>query len=271
MTRLRDQQGFALVSVLWGMAILSLIALSLLSRTSVAAKLERNHWHRIQAEARMETAINRAVLALLDHNWPVDGKPRHLTLDDNDIEVTIRDEAGKIDLNRADEETLQKLFASVGLSASEAERIVACILDWREDGAFKRLNGAKASDYRMAKSSYVPRNGAFQSLDELALVLGMTPALYAKVKPALTIFSQQQNVQLDQSPPEVLKVFGDIRPNTNAGFDITGLTAPGASLAGRAISITARLSSAEPPLTKEVILRITDAPHRPFVILSWQP
>lgn len=264
---LGDQKGFALISVLWGVAILSLIALALLNETSLSAKLERNSWHQMQIDGALEEATNRAILGLLDRSWPPDGQARTLELGGLRINVSVRDEAGKIDLNAAEEGTLLKLFQSVGLSQSEASRIVDRILDWREPDAQRRVNGGKAADYRAAGSSYAPRNGPFHSLDELSLVLGMTPELFARVKPALTIYSQQQTVQLDRAPPEVLKALGSTPQPTSGGFDITGLTAPGVTLGGHAVSITTRAQTSRGKVGSETVLRITDDPQRPFFIL----
>lgn len=64
------------------------------------------------------------------------------------------------------------------------------ILDWREPGIGKRLNGAKAEDYRAAGIVYGPRKAPFESVEEVKLVMGMTAQLFDALAPALTVYSQ---------------------------------------------------------------------------------
>ena len=47
----------------------------------------------------------------------------------------------------------------------------------------KRPNGAEAPDYQAAGSKYVPTNAPFESVGELQRVLGVTPALMARIAP----------------------------------------------------------------------------------------
>src|SRR5262249_44943883 len=147
-------------------------------------------------EAIAEAAVSRAALGLLDPRpearWRPDGVPYEFGFDNARIRVQIQDELGRIDLNHADESVLVSLFQSVGLDPQSASSLVDKILDWRDSSPFKRLNGAKDRDYHAAGYAYRPRNGPFQSLDELKLVMGMTSELFRRVEPALTIYSGKQ-------------------------------------------------------------------------------
>ena len=61
-----------------------------------------------------------------------------------------------------------------------ASGLVDKVLDWREAGPGKRPSGAQEPDYRAAGFAHAPRNGPFQSVEELKLVMGMTPELYRR-------------------------------------------------------------------------------------------
>jgi general secretion pathway protein K len=118
--------------------------------------------------------------------------------------MRVEDEAGKIDLNRARGELLRRLFMAVGVEPPAAQALVDKILDWREAGIGRRLNGAKAEDYRAAGFAYGPREGPFASVEELRLAMDMTPALFARVAPSLTVYSQSAWIDPAFAPPDVL-------------------------------------------------------------------
>src|SRR5262245_31425353 len=124
MIRAREaERGFALISVLWAISILSLIAASILSTASLSYMMERNSLRRAEAAHIADFAIDRAILALLDarpdQRWRVDGVPRLLTLFGTRVELVVQDQLGLIDLNQADTSLLTRLFQSAGLPLAE--------------------------------------------------------------------------------------------------------------------------------------------------------
>ena len=52
------------------------------------------------------------------------------------------------------------------------------------------------SEYRAAGYAYGPRDGPFETVEELKLVMGMTPLLFEALAPVLTIYSQTPWVDL---------------------------------------------------------------------------
>ena len=75
-----------------------------------------------------------------------------------------------------------------------AARLVDAIGDWKDADDLRRPNGAEADDYKAAGSPYLPANAPFETVPELQRVLGMTPALYAKLAENLTVQSQQAGI-----------------------------------------------------------------------------
>ena len=57
-------------------------------------------------------------------------------------------------------------------------------------GRWPRTLKVKSDEYRDAGRDYGPSGAPFQSLDELRDVLGMTPELFAKLEPHLSIYTQ---------------------------------------------------------------------------------
>jgi general secretion pathway protein K len=107
------------------------------------------------------------------------------------IAASATDESGKIDLNTAPDNLLKGLLQTAGgLDADSAAQLVDAIGDWKDADDFRRPNGAEAPEYVAAGLKYTPANAPFETLAELQRVLGMTPALYAKVADSLTVYSR---------------------------------------------------------------------------------
>jgi len=278
-----------LAYVIWGLGLLSYIAVSLLWSGNVSYQLARNVSEAAQVEATFEATINRAVLGLLDgrydRRWRVDGVAQEFSFGGAKVRVAIQDELGRIDLNHADGSVLIGLFQSVGLDSFAASRLVDKILDWRDSSGLKRLNGATAQDYRAAGSAYGPRNGPFQSVDELKLVMNMTPELFRRVEPALTVYSGRQFIDPQFAPPEALLALPTMNADAAASFVAAranqatrstysgtrpGVIDPVIPLQGRAFTIRADIEKSTGMLSREVAVRITDNPFQPYWVMSWK-
>lgn len=280
-----------IVSVIWGLAILAAAAASLLAAGNVEYSLAHNALQITADDAVGEAAIDRAVLGLLDlrpeKRWRVDGIPQEFDFDGRRIRVRIQDELGRIDLNHADGGLLAGLLQAVGLDQASAEALADKIMDWREPTPLKRLNGAKNREYREAGYAYGPRNGPFQSVDELKLVMGMTPAVFARVKPALTVYSGHPRFDPQVAPREALlalpmmdggKVDALIatRAQQTSGAVYGGTSVAGGGvdplrdLKGHAFTICTQFDANGHTVTREVAIRISGNPDQPYWVLHWQ-
>ncbi len=231
-----NSRGIALVSVLWILALLAIIAGSFTTNARTNAKLAPNLVEMAKARAWADAGVNRAILALLqppggldsaaavlqgieealrqelgagaeglfEQPWRRDGTIYRFPFGGVEILASIQDEGGKIDLNAGADALLKGLFVSVGVGDDEAGALVDSIADFRDEDDFKRLNGAEADDYYAAGLDYGPRNSAFEAVEELHLVIGMTRELYDKVSPALTVDSGQPGIDPNTAPKEAL-------------------------------------------------------------------
>jgi general secretion pathway protein K len=127
-----------------------------------------------------------------------------MELDGVPVDVEIRDESAKIDINTAFEPLLRGLLVSSGVPDDEASRVLDAILDWRDPDDLKRPNGAEEPEYKAAGLSYKPANGPFQAIEELQLVLGMRPEIYRRIAPSITVFSRSPGVNAQLASREVL-------------------------------------------------------------------
>ncbi len=267
----------ALVSVIWGIALLSVIAVSFLWTGTTSQKLGRNALDMAQTETIAEAALNRAVLALLEplpeRRWRTDGVPQWFDFEGAHVRIRIQDELGRIDLNNADAPLIAGLLRAAGLDMDSASRLTDKMLDWRDASPLKRLNGAKEAEYRAAGLAYRPRNGPFQSIDELKLVMDMTPALYQRVEPAITVYSGRQFIDPQVAPREALLALPTMDPEKAAALigsrAAQNLGVPG-SLNGRAFTIRADIERPAGVQAREAVVRLTGHPVRPFWVLDWR-
>jgi general secretion pathway protein K len=269
-----------IVATLWSLALLAAVSTSLAFTGDITYRQAQNSFQVAYNNALVDAAVNRAVLALLDPRT-ASGLLRR-TADQKFefggalIRLRVRDELGKIDLNQTDGSALVKLFESAGIDGAAAEALADKVLDWRDTIPFKRVNGAKADEYRAAGYDYEPRNGPFQSVDELQLVMGMTRELYQRVEPALTVYSGRQFVDPQSAAPEVITALpwlaeAQATSQLAGAAMVSGMLGPPMSaFKGRAFTIDAEISRSSEVVRRRCTVRLTGNPTDPFWMLIRQ-
>ncbi|WP_439542608.1 general secretion pathway protein GspK [Hyphomicrobium sp.] len=269
----------ALAQVIWGIGLLTVLATTLLTIGNNSYSLARNAAQRAGLEATYEAAVARAIVGLIerrpDHRWRVDGIEQTFRFNDTDIRIAVQDELGRFNLNHIEQPTLVRLLQSAGMPIPSANKLADKILDWREPAPAKRLNGAKAADYEIAALVQRPRNGPFQSVSELRLVMDMTDEIFDRIEPALTIYSGSQFIDPTFAPHEALIALPNMNPQETMAIisartkSDLGTLPMSAALAGRAFSIRSEiLISTDNVLKKHAVIRLTDDPNNPFWMLN---
>jgi general secretion pathway protein K len=287
----RRQGGVALVLVLWVITLLSVIAGNFAFSMRGEAKIARNLISTAQAQALADAGVQRAWFELYKpptdlQRWQANGVAHTFTMGDAVLTLTLLDETGKIDLNTASDPLLQGLFKSVGLSEEASVALVDAVVDWRDADKLKRLHGAEEDDYRAAGKSYIPTNSPFETVDELQRVLGMSPDLYRKLAPALTVYSKQAGVNTAVAPRAVLLAIPGVNPamveqylvqrQTLVTADQKALPFAGAGAFGLGSTglstYTARCEVKMPDGTvfvRQAVARLAQDPKRPMTVLAW--
>lgn len=264
-----------LLSVLWGVALLSLISLSLLNTTATSRRIAQNTLDAAQAEALAEAAVVRAAVGLADarpnSRWR-SGRRERIRLADVDIIIVAQDELGRIDLNLADPALLHGLLRAIGVEGKPAEALVAAITEWRSPGGGSS-GGGSSSDAHAA--GLLARHGAFQGVDELRLVPGVTSSLYERLAPALTVYSQRQNVDPQLAPKAVLTGLPGMTAEQVVALlsrrdQNPSMTTAIPDLKGRAFSISIELTRSVKKRRYEAVIRFTDDPDKLFWLLHWR-
>lgn len=209
-----SQKGMALVLVLWILSLLTIMAgsfaLSMRRESAIVAGIKNN----AQASAVAESGIAMAEMMLLNadlvKSWRTDGSIYEISTADATIRVRLSSEAGKIDINKVDENLLKNLMTNAPIDEELQTKMVSAILDWRDEDDLVHIEGAEKQEYQDAGLNYQPGNKPFQSIEELQLVLGMNKSLFSWLEPLVTIYSGQPQVTVQVATKEVLLVMPDL-------------------------------------------------------------
>jgi general secretion pathway protein K len=186
------QRGFALLIVLWTVGFLALLGTRIVAAGRSDTRLADNLKQEAVLRAAADGAVAQAMFSIVaarDPGIQPNGMVREMRVGRTPVLVRIENESDRINLNTASATLLRALIIQVGGAPGLADRLAAAILDWRTAGANPRPGGAKAPEYRATGHAYGPPETPFQSVEELADVLGMTPDLFARMAPHLTVLT----------------------------------------------------------------------------------
>jgi general secretion pathway protein K len=198
----RRSGGFALLIVLWTLVLIAFIVARMTASGRTEIRIAENLRADAAAEAADDGAIYSAIFNQLDPNpderWPLNGRPRELTIGSSRVTVQLEDEAGRINPSTATPTLLEALLRTTGSDAESARRLAAAISEWVGStpvtgvAAGARSQNTVPAAYRAAGLDYGPPGEPLETLDELGRVLGMTPAVLAAIRPHLTLFGPGQ-------------------------------------------------------------------------------
>src|SRR4029434_9110248 len=75
---------------------------------------------------------------------------------------------------------------------------------WRAADELRRPNGAEAADYQSAGLKQKPSNAPFETVREVSRVMGITPAIFARISDSLTVHSRQPGINPTLATRDVL-------------------------------------------------------------------
>ncbi|MFO1322725.1 MAG: type II secretion system protein GspK [Burkholderiales bacterium] len=286
----RRQRGIALIIVLWLTIMLTVIASGFAFSMHNEALSARNALSLAQARAAADGAIERAAFELSrprqPSSWSADGQQHQWKDGDVDIVASAVDESAKIDVNTASEKLLTGLIDRVGgADPTVTPKVVDSILDWRDPDDIRRPNGAEAADYQMAGLAQKPSNGWFETVSEVARVMNVTPAIFARIADSLTVHSRQPGVNPATATRDVLLALPDATPASVDQFLAQRAEAlksklpippfpPATGFAAGAVPVWRIRAVATAPdgvtFAREAIVRPSGDARRPLLTLRWQ-
>jgi general secretion pathway protein K len=205
------RRGSALLLVLWALLLLGMAVFGVVEMVELS----------VQKTSHDERALDARGLAL---SGVALGSNPQLLKDDplfhqkpeaaKTMDVTIESSGARMNLNYVllskHKEILENLFSQWGVPLDQAQRVAECMYDWVTPGDLKSLNGAKALDYEQAGLPQRPTYQAFQTLEEVDLVMGMD--IIDKAKPdwkdSFTLWSSGP-LDIKEAPADLIAaVFG---------------------------------------------------------------
>lgn len=211
-------RGIALVLVLWTLTLLTVMAVGMTATQRTETALTENVIAEAHFRALSDAAIAYTAFAFLSPppepggvlsrngsvsgtdpgdeaaEWLPNGVPRPWTFDGTPISIAVFNEASRINLNRAPAQVLAALVEALGAEEEAAVSIADAIADWRDEDDLKLLNGAEDPDYEHAGRPFGAKDAPFVAVEELQQVVGVSPEVYARMAPELTVDTENDQV-----------------------------------------------------------------------------
>ncbi len=181
----RNQQGVALVVVIFVIVILSILAINLSYSTRIGLLSVRNLKEGRTIEYAMLGAFNEAVQYIAEDRDPVvdyidDRGVLHLddrepfqterTYHGINLHVQITDEESRFNINMINDNYLRRLLRYADVPDDKVQVIMDSLRDWIDPDDLHRPSGAEKEYYEGLKVPYRPKNAPLSVPEELLLL-----------------------------------------------------------------------------------------------------
>lgn len=185
----------------WILAILMLLAASLVYRARMEIKLSSISSKRIKSREMAINAIEEIVRILREDNNSYDSLNENWALShgEGDIDYHIFDEERKINLNVSSKEVISAI-PGIGDDIADA------VIDWRDEDDVPLPQGAEDIYYMNLTPPYHCKDSPIESMEEMLLIKGITPQVVQAISPLTTIYGHGR-LNINTAPEEVLKIF----------------------------------------------------------------
>ena len=164
-----------------------------------------------------------------------------------------------------------------GLEPAQAKALAGNVVDWRNPSSSASEIAAHRAAYTAAGRDYGPRNGSFASVEELQMVLGITPGLYRVLVPEITIWSGNQIPDPNTAPPLALAAIPGMTPEQASAIQdarLKNASDPSMVLGnGTTHSIQSEATLADGTravLRATIRMQAGQAGAQPYAVLRWQ-
>lgn len=218
----KKNKGSILITTLWIMAILSVLALGIGFRSSLEVRLAKFSMDRIETRYLAKAGIVKAKAYLAEDNKKYDylyecgialkeeETPENIFgaeyngLGAGSFYVEVSDEERKININMSKlspdnkanyRKILNNLLPDPGVTEEETlteiisakSDIIDAILDWQDKDS---VGNAENRYYGALEHPHKCKNKDFELVEELLLLKGMTPEYFGKIKDSVTVYGE---------------------------------------------------------------------------------
>ncbi|WP_237246041.1 type II secretion system minor pseudopilin GspK [Sphingopyxis witflariensis] len=217
----KDERGAALLSVLLLVAVMAVIAATALDRLTLATRIAGSaaavDQGRAYSFAAEEIALRRVgdlvgrdpAKLTLAGDWLA--RDFILPLPGGEGKARLADANNCFNLNSLVAETTPGLFSQrsgsmrqfgalmtlLGVDPGEAQSIAGAAADWIDSDSNDGPLGAEDGVYRSMANSYLPANRKMADISELRAVRGVSPKIYARLKPWICVLPVAEPVRLN--------------------------------------------------------------------------
>ena len=183
-------KGFILLYVLWLTVAISAMVMLASGHSRRMVRVESSIARRYSLRTETRSVFNLAKTLAADKTLS-SGYVFNVTLGRCNISMT--DANALLNPNLATPEELYSLGLALGLTQQQASVVSASIADWIDADQTIHPNGAEASYYQALTPPYECADKPLHSLDELLMVRGITPPVYAILHDFLSVESHEIN------------------------------------------------------------------------------
>jgi general secretion pathway protein K len=262
--RTEDQQGFILVSVIWIVGLIAVMATAFAMTVRSHTLTIGNNLYNAKAEAISDGMVRYLIVKMLkaDSAHSANRSDGSASLcswaDVANILFRIQDQGGLVDVNTASPALLQKLLARLRLDAVKQDALLDALENYKAPSSQSNLGSAQ----HYSSKNFGPKNQPLSSLDELDQVPGFSSEVLKQIRPLVTVYSQQAGIDPNRSPAGLLKMLGS--ESVPAEF-----TSPSPQKVF-SIDVLSELRNGA-RFHRQAMIAVLGQPDRPFSILSWQP
>nr|WP_246396192.1 type II secretion system protein GspK [Gluconacetobacter tumulisoli] len=190
--------------VLWTLVLLSFLASIVVTSADRQIRTVSAMRRAAQMRAAADGGLWEGIFHFLDRSpghWNADGREHVQRAGSVTSRIRLASEAGLVNPNMASRPLLAALLQVCGAQKAQADAIAANMAEWRSTAQQGNAVRTKAL-YLAAGRSYAPPGDMFRSVDEIGLVLGMTPGLLRAMRPHLSV-TQQNDPDIAVADPVV--------------------------------------------------------------------
>ena len=221
---MRDERGFALVITLLVTALLVALTVEFTTEVFVDTSARHNFVAGQQASLLADSGITGGIRLLqlslgnqsyssLNDQW---AQPLKLSDDRGDLQITIEEESGKLNLNYVAPPNgemegsfaagvASRLFRKLGISLD----LIDTLADWVDQNDVPHPGGAESTYYNALKPAYAAKNGPLDTVEELALVKGFAGVPLETLRPLVTVYPDTPSaptgpININTAPKEII-------------------------------------------------------------------
>ena len=194
------QGGAALIVALWTVLILSLLIGGLAYEMHIEAGITSHARKRMKAQVAARGGVEYAKFLLaksfesgafeeseeekedlrilaknLGRGIGIEGVK--VEMGGSTVTVSIQPEEARKNVNKLDDCGWEDLLDRAGVPEENQPELIDCFMDFTDENDDHRLNGAEEDDAFYKERGYKPKNAPLDTVDELMLIKGFTPAI----------------------------------------------------------------------------------------------